>query len=84
MPGEGAEPVWVRFPAPEILERVAQRELDLALVVGQRSEDSCTTVRAALIGIAIRQSELRMVENVEHLGAKLELLPFGNFEVLEC
>lgn len=67
-------------PAAEILERVAECELDLALVIRQSAVDERTIV---LIGVMGGRTELRMVEDVEQFGSELQCLPLRNPEILE-
>ena len=68
---QSGRPAQSRSPAPLTLECVAQRELNFALIVGQRATDSRPAARPTLIGVVARPPKLRMVEDVEHLGAEL-------------
>src|SRR5690242_1347717 len=72
------------FPAADrsrspTLEKELQRKLNFALVVRYRAGDACTA-RNVHSGVGIR--EVRMVEDVEHLGAELQGPTLIDLEIL--
>ena len=79
----GRGPCAGQVPAPLNSEGVAQRELNLALVVRQSAVDPGAPIRASLIGIIAGSRELGMVENVEHFSTELKIVPFRDFKILE-
>jgi hypothetical protein len=62
------------------LEGVAQGKLNLTLVVSKGAGDGLT---AGNVGVSSRDLKLRMVEHVEELGAKLDVLPLGDMKILD-
>src|SRR5260370_4711137 len=79
-----AQPTLRNSPSscsPEVLhtlERVLQRKFDLPVVCGGAGDCSAP----GYIRVRPGQSKGRMIENVEKLSAKLDLLRFVNLEVL--
>jgi hypothetical protein len=63
-----------------LLECVAERELDFALIIRQGAINTRATI---LVGITAGQTELGMVEDVEQLSSELEGLLFRDLEILE-
>src|SRR5437868_10070051 len=64
------------------LERVLQRKLDLPVVCGRAGDAAAPGHVDSCGGAAARQTQIGVVEEIEELGAELQLLVLSHLEIL--